>query len=80
MSGATRTIPPVYVSSIGYHHGERRKLLELTRTVPLDESLYAEGLAAYRVSGAEIWELGGGGSRAHPRRYRYASRHPAICQ
>ena len=48
----------VYLSSIGHCHGESRELAELARVVPLDESLCADGLAAYRVSDAETWQLG----------------------
>lgn len=48
---------PVHLSAIEYVHGDREKLALLDEQMVVDLSLPVHGLAHYRISEHEIWEL-----------------------
>lgn len=48
---------PFYVSLISYLHGDPRPLAQLNEEMPLDLTLPEHGLATYRVSADETWQL-----------------------
>jgi 3-oxoacyl-[acyl-carrier-protein] synthase-3 len=73
-------VVPIYLSAIGYVHGERRSLAEISEEMPVDLRQPKHGLAHYRQSAQEIWELAGTAaertlatSRRRPRPILYVS-------